>query len=94
MGPISNPWSIFVIGLCISMLNCCLPVIELYITGHLSSVFRLYIYGHNTIIVEVKSYFRLFFEEVLFIITVQHGSADTVVRAMNVKYRRWCSGVL
>jgi len=25
---------------------------------------RLYIYGHNTIIVEVKSYFRLFFEEV------------------------------
>jgi len=22
-------------------------------------------------------------------ITVQHGSADTVVRAMNVKYRKW-----
>jgi len=21
--------------------------------------------------------------------TVQHGSADTVVRAMNVKYRKW-----
>jgi len=25
---------------------------------------RLFIYGHNTIIVEVKSYVRLFFEEV------------------------------
>jgi len=22
-------------------------------------------------------------------VTVQHGSADTVVRAMNVKYRKW-----
>jgi len=29
-------------------------------------VVRLYIYGHNTIVVEVKSYFRLFFEEVFF----------------------------
>jgi len=27
-------------------------------------------------------------------ITVQHGSADTVVRAMNVKYRKWRLGVL
>jgi len=26
------------------------------------------------------------------IITVQHGSADTVVRAMNVKYRKWRLG--
>jgi len=25
-------------------------------------------------------------------ITVQHGSADTVVRAMNVKYRKWRLG--
>jgi len=22
--------------------------------------------------------------------TVQHGSADSVVRAMNVKYKKWC----
>jgi len=28
------------------------------------------------------------------IITVQHGSADTVVRAMNVKYRKWSLRVL
>jgi len=27
-------------------------------------------------------------------ITVQHGSADTVVRAMNVKYRKWRLGIL
>jgi len=26
-------------------------------------------------------------------ITVQHGSADPVVRAMNVKYRKWRLGV-
>jgi len=25
-------------------------------------------------------------------LTVQHGSADTVVRAMNVKYRKWRFG--
>jgi len=25
-------------------------------------------------------------------VTVQHGSADTVVRAMNVKYRKWRLG--
>jgi len=25
-------------------------------------------------------------------ITVQHGSADTAVRAMNVKYRKWRLG--
>ena len=25
-------------------------------------------------------------------ITVQHGSADNVVRAMNVKYRKWRLG--
>jgi len=28
------------------------------------------------------------------VITVQHGSADTVVKAMNVKYRKWCLGVM
>jgi len=27
-------------------------------------------------------------------ITLQHGSADTVVRAMNVKYRKWRLGGL
>jgi len=27
-------------------------------------------------------------------ITVQHGSADTVVRAINVKYRKWRLRVL
>jgi len=26
-------------------------------------------------------------------ITVQHGSADTVVRAINVEYRKWRWGV-
>ena len=28
------------------------------------------------------------------LITVQHGSADTVGRAVNVKYRKWRLGVL
>jgi len=25
-------------------------------------------------------------------VAVSHGSADTVVRATNVKYRKWCLG--
>jgi len=29
---------------------------------------------------------------IIMLITVQHGSADTVVRAMNVKYRKWHLG--
>jgi len=39
----------------------------------------------------IKNYKRAFeFGKV--IIIVQHGSADTVVRAMNVKYRKWRLG--